>query len=401
MATSEAAAIAADTYVWGYPLVVMHRTRAAHGTDPLRGLVARNRLSTAADRTVVAPNNDTLYASGWFDLRTGDLAVDVDAMDRPERYWSVMLLDAFTNVSYVCRRLHGTGATNVRVTYDPDTRPEPTIGLSVVPMATPTVWILARVMVDGPDDFEPATRALAGVRVHQTGAAGTAPVPPRTSRIHAGTEASFFEELRDALAIDPPASWHPPLPAASELLLDDPSPSPVLAAGALEGETRIGAAGAGSDRTGNGWGTRSRGADFGDDVLYRAAFAKVSLAGHLPVENRSYIRGFDGSRPAELRFPPGGEPPVNGFWSLCVYGPGLFFVDNEIDRYSIGDRTAGLRRDPDGALTITIGHDRPADTPNWLPAPAGRCVLVLRAYEGSAEVAASRWFPPDLTPQRR
>ena len=120
---SEVAA-AADAYVWGYPLVTMHRTCAAHGGVG-RGLVAMDRLSTAADRTVVAPNNDTLYASGWYDLRTGDLTVDVGAMD-PGRYWSVMLLDAYTHVAYVCRRLHGCDGAHVRVTHDPPTHPSST-----------------------------------------------------------------------------------------------------------------------------------------------------------------------------------------------------------------------------------------------------------------------------------
>ncbi|HEU0169914.1 MAG TPA: DUF1214 domain-containing protein, partial [Acidimicrobiales bacterium] len=96
-------------------------------------------------------------------------------------------------------------------------------------------------------------------------------------------------------------------------------------------------------------------------------------------------------------FPPGGEPQVGGFWSLTVYDRDLFLVENELGRYSIGDRTPGLRRDADGSLPITIGHQRPGDTSNWLPAPSGPCYLALRAYEGHAAVVDARWFPPDLT----
>jgi hypothetical protein len=50
--------------------------------------------------------------------------------------------------------------------------------------------------------------------------------------------------------------------------------------------------------------------------------------------------------------------------------PDFYLVANPIDRYSIGDRTPGLRRDSDGSLTILIQHEQPADTSNWLPAPA-------------------------------
>jgi hypothetical protein len=199
---------------------------------------------------------------------------------------------------------------------------------------------------------------------------------------------------------DPPAGWHPVAPDGLDELLREVPADEVVAEGIRVGRARIGRA-TGGDRWSNGWATRSRGADFGDDVAYRAAFARVSLAGHLPAENRSYTRPFDGSAPAVLRFPPGGEPPVDGFWSLCLYGPDLFFVDNEIDRYSIGDRTAGLRRDTDGGLTITVAADRPVGpgaAANWLPAPAGPCVLALRAYEGRPPVVAAEWFPPDLVP---
>src|SRR5690606_17636265 len=95
---------------------------------------------------------------------------------------------------------------------------------------------------------------------------------------------------------------------------------------------------------------------------------------------------------ATLRFPPGGEPPVAAFWSLTLYGPDLFFVPNALDRFSIGDRTPGLVRDPDGGLTIAIGNEPPLDgcgraaTSNWLPAPPGPAFVALRCYEGAASV---------------
>ena len=52
-----------------------------------------------------------------------------------------------------------------------------------------------------------------------------------------------------------------------------------------------------------------------------------------------------------------------------------------------------------GRLT---GHHHRAPPPgrrrHWLPAPAGPCVLALRAYEGRPEVVDATWFPPDLAP---
>jgi len=380
---------AAATYLWGLPLVTVHRTRRR---APGEGLVARPDLATPSDRAVVAPNNDTLYASGWFDLGAGDLVVDVGPMDHPGRYWSVMVLDAFTHVAYVCRRLHGTVGTSVRLVLDPAAGPPPDAPAPVLPVASRTVWVIVRVLVDGPRDLAAARDALARVRVGH--ASGPHPGPPRLPGSRAGA-AGFFADLRNALEVDPPAPWHPPLPDGARDLLDA-APADVLEAGAIEAERRLAARGGGADRHGHGWGTRSRGAAFGDDAEYRAAFARISLAGHLPAENRSYARPVDGTRPARLRFAPGGEPPVDGFWSLTMYGPDLFLAENEIDRWSIGDRTPGLRRDGDGGLSVLVGHERPDDVANWLPAPGGRGFLVLRCYEGRGPVVDAEWFPPAL-----
>ena len=51
-------------------------------------------------------------------------------------------------------------------------------------------------------------------------------------------------------------------------------------------------------------------------------------------------------------------------------------VANPINRYSIGNRTPCLKKDPDGGLTIYIQHESPgADKEsNWLPAPKRKYV---------------------------
>ena len=79
--------------------------------------------------------------------------------------------------------------------------------------------------------------------------------------------------------------------------------------------------------------------------------------------------------------------------NLCR--PGFHLVANPIGRYSIGDRTPGLRRAADGSLTIVIQHDQPADTSNWLPAPATPFRPVMRLYQPQAAVLDGTY------PQRR
>ena len=58
-------------------------------------------------------------------------------------------------------------------------------------------------------------------------------------------------------------------------------------------------------------------------------------------------------------------------------------VPNPSNRYAVGDRTAGLQRDTDGALTISIQAESPGEgqEANWLPCPAeGTWFVVLRLY---------------------
>jgi hypothetical protein len=270
------------------------------------------------------------------------------------------------------------------------------------------VWILVRVLVEGPHDFDTA-RSLQRAITITTPADHPSTTTERLGRPNSVHEvgAAYFDELAAAVAVDPPADWHP-LPSDAALGVATGALRPHradLEAAVVEGDARIVAKGLGADERRNGWGTRRRGSDFGDDVLTRAACAKYVLAGHHPVENRSYIGAvdaagarLDGRRALALHFPPGGEPPCTGFWSLTVYGPDMFLVANDLDRYSIGDRTPGLRRDDDGGLSITIGGPRPDDTTNWLPAPDGPYGLGLRVYEGAPQVVDASWFPPPLTP---
>jgi hypothetical protein len=70
-------------------------------------------------------------------------------------------------------------------------------------------------------------------------------------------------------------------------------------------------------------------------------------------------------------------------------------VDNPINRYSVGDRS-GLVPGVDGSIDISIQNTAPAGhESNWLPAPTGDFVLVLRAYQpGSAVLSGEYRVPP-------
>jgi hypothetical protein len=397
---------AAEAYIWGFPLVSVHRTRSLLCSKTDTGTLNHiDDLATPNDRAIVVPNNDTLYSSGWYDLQHGDLTIDVPAMDHPDRYWNVMILDAYTHVAYVCRRHHGVAGTRVRVTFDPMTPPANDDG-DIVTIGTPTAWVIIRVLVESPADIAQARSLQHGITV-------TAPSShpnERTERAGRATAigkagADFYSELKRYTEIDPPAPWHPQLSAAAQAIVDDPLSvsSQALVAGVEEGEKRI----VGGNKSGNvhknGWTTGRGATGSGEDILKRAVGAKFGLGGHQAIENRSYIAQHDsagnrlnGSQALQLKFQANALPPCNAFWSLTAYGTDMYLVENEIDRWSLSDRTPGLVYDEDGGLTIHISAARPADIANWLPVPEGHYMMGMRVYEGHEEVIDCQWFPPSL-----
>ena len=76
---------------------------------------------------------------------------------------------------------------------------------------------------------------------------------------------------------------------------------------------------------------------------------------------------------------------------------GLFFVDNPINRYNIGDRTLGLKNNTDGSVDISISSKNPgqAKESNWLPVPDGPFTLLLRMYFPDDSVVKGQYqIPP-------
>ena len=337
MSAAEEISPAAEAYVWGFPLVSVHRTRLLLCSKTDTGTINHiDDLATPRDRAIVVPNNDTLYSSAWYDLRHGDLTIEVPPMDHADRYWNVMVLDAYTHVAYVCRRHHGVDGTRVRVTLDPAT-PPPNDDSTVVTIGTPTAWVIMRVLVESPKDINTARSLQRAITVE---------APPshpneRTERAGRPTAiaksgAGFYTELKGYVELDSPAPWHPKLSSEAQAIVDDPASisTDVLAAGVEEGERLILGLNVSGTVRKNGWSTGRDATGFGGDILKRAVGARFGLGGHQAIENRSYTAQSDsmenrpdGTRPLQLRFEANAMPPCNAFWSLTAYGTDMYLVE--------------------------------------------------------------------------
>jgi hypothetical protein len=153
----------------------------------------------------------------------------------------------------------------------------------------------------------------------------------------------------------------------------------------------------------NGWLVAPQLGVFGTDYLFRAAVAQWGLGGNLAQE-AYYPGGFtdsqgnplNGNSSYLIHFEPGQTPPVNAFWSITMLNDKGLFVDNPINRYSIGKYTDGFKNNTDGSLDIFIQNKNPGPDKesNWLPSAEGAFSMTFRMYLPQPQALNGTWQLP-------
>ncbi len=386
---------ARNAWIWGLPLIETAEQRSARSAEGVKVNTFQHQraLVTAKGQFVTTPNNDTLYSQAWLNLEKGPVTISVPASG--DRYYCVPLMDMYSNnFAIVGTRTSGPSARTFTVIGPNDTRKDP----MAIRAPTNSVWIVGRTLVEGDADLPKAHAFQDGWSIK-----GPAASAPRSFAKRSAPWDQYFASVQALMNESPP-------PMTDARMLD--SMLPLIQFGKTFDPSRFSPDQAAEIKAGvadaanvfmtirrdlpirNGWSLpRASLGNFGEDYDYRAAVAIGGLAALTPVE-AMYLRasgpdgrGFDGAQSWKLTFPAGQLPPVEAFWSLSMYrltsDGQLFFADNPIDRYTIGDRTAGLKRGADGSLEILMSRTAPNADPNtnWLPAPAeGKFVLILRAY---------------------
>ena len=274
--------------------------------------------------------------------------------------------------------------------------------------------LLTRLLVDGPNDL-PTVRKLQDALV----LSGPESAVPSAYATRSAPAVDYFASVARLLQSNPP-------PATDRSLFARIAPLGLTAKGGFDpkgfdtaalAEIEAGVAearrGMAAQRIGagiQGWTYLPSTLGFyNQDYAVRAAVALAGLAA-LPPAEAMYMnpvgdqgRMLTGPGPYVLRFPAGQMPAVDAFWSLTLYEATpegqLFLVPNAINRFSIGDRTPGLRKGADGSLEIWIARSDPGGerSANWLPAPAsGPFSLSFRAYLPKPEFRDGRYRLPAL-----
>jgi hypothetical protein len=155
----------------------------------------------------------------------------------------------------------------------------------------------------------------------------------------------------------------------------------------------------------NGWFYDSETGIYGTNYLNRAVVTAIGLGANrvqdaiYPMSQKNTEgNSYDGANKYVMHFPRGQLPPVRGFWSVTMYDSQYFFVNNPLNRYSISPRQ-NLKTNPDGSTDLYIQKDSPGPDKesNWLPAPAGKFILMLRMYwpnEMSPSIINGSWKVP-------
>jgi hypothetical protein len=434
----EATAIATDAYVYAYPLVTMEMTRrvttnvaAVQGTrGPMGHLVKLRGYPDAKFRDVTAPNADTLYTIAWFDVSKEPWLITLP--DSKGRYYLLPLLSGWTDVFEVPgTRTTGNGPQKFAVTGPgwSGTLPQ---GYRELKSPTGMVWMLGRIYCTGtPEDYK-ATHAMQdAITLAPLSSFGKPYTPPPgvvdpnvdmntpvREQVHSMNAQAYYTLFAELLKTNPPAAADAPMveklakigivpgqsldwskvdPAAQKALDEVIKPlQPKIA----EHYKTLG-------ENINGWAYTRKTGVYGTDYLGRATVTLIGLGANRPEDaiyptSETGVDGqaYDGANKYVVHFNKGELPPADGFWSLTMYDAAYFFVDNPLNRYTVSSRSKFVKN-ADGSVDVYVQKDSPgkAKEANWLPAPAGKFVLMLRLYMPSPKAPSildGSWKIPEV-----
>jgi hypothetical protein len=431
--------LAAEAYAFAYPLVTMGMTRRVmtnveepRGLSGPMGWLTKARVyPDASFHDVPAPNADTLYTMAWLDVAKEPWVVTVP--DSEGRYYLLPMLSGWTEVFEAPgTRTTGNGPQQLMIS-GPGWNGQVPTGLTELRAPTSLVWLLGRLYCSGtPEDYA-ATHAMQdAMEVMPLSAYGTAYTPPPATidptvdmttpvrdQVNALDAQAYYSLFAELLKANPPTAADAPMVAELATIgivpgqdLDwstvDPAMQKALDDAIAPTQGQIFAHFADLGETSNGWTFPLKTGSYGTDYLDRATIAMLGLGANLPADSvyptspeDADGNPYSGANRYVMHFDKGRMPPADAFWSMTMYDEKYFLVDNPLDRYTVGSRTEFVEN-ADGSVDVHIQKDSPGQDkePNWLPAPAGQFVLMLRLYMPSPtppSILDGTWTVPPVT----
>jgi len=437
---SEAEQIALDAYVYGYSLITTEVTRVQmSNVDKIEGMHAPTgqfanikRYPPADFRGVSAPNADTLYSVAWLDLSEPQV---FSHPDMGKRFYLFEMTDLWmTDFNSPGTRTAGGDAANYLITGPGWTGDVPT-GMKQIKSATRYMVILGRTYADGTDQDYAAVNALqAQYKIVPLSAYGK-PYAYKMPPVNPNPGISMTDKPQSVI-LDMDTSTYfnmmarlmggaaPPAPEDGQMLarmakiglvpgqpFDMAKLDPATQAALKDiGKTALQRIEANKDSLGameNGWVVTKGLGVYGANYMKRAVVAAFGWPANLPqdavypyTEVDSSGRKLSGANRYTLTFAKGETPPVDAFWSITMYeiDQGWWFVPNPLNKFTVSPRN-NLKPNADGSVTLYFQNETPgADKEaNWLPAPKGDFIAMLRMYwpkENDPSILNGSWTPP-------
>ncbi|MGA2786365.1 MAG: DUF1254 domain-containing protein [Verrucomicrobiota bacterium] len=415
----EAAAIGTEAYIFGYPLVTMEYTRRVltnvekpeGKAAPMGQFLRLREYPTPDDKQVTAPNADTLYTIAWLDVSKEPWVLSLPEAN--DRYYLFPMLDGWTDVFQdPGKRTTGTGPQTYAIT-GPGWNGTLPDGVIEYKSPTSLVWVLGRIYCAGaPEDYDAVHKMQDDISVVPLSSYGQAYTPPPgtvdtnidmktpvRNQVNALSAEDYFKLLARLMKDNPPAEADAPMveklakigivpgqnfdinqfgPDVAKALQDVPKPAfeKIMAhykdAGTLT----------------NGWIFTTKAGVYGTDYLQRATITAIGLGCNRPQDavyptslTDAAGNPYMGTNQYVLHFDAGQLPPAEAFWSLTMYNGAFFFAANPLNRYTLSSRNQ-FTTNADGSVDLYLQHESPGSDKesNWLPAPEGKFILMLRLY---------------------
>lgn len=421
---AEARAIAEEGYIFGFALIENYKTMDGFCINPksptysgFNKYLHNRKLFDPDFKLIVTPNNDTFYSTTFADLRAEPLVITTPPSG--DRYYVIQLVDLSTdNLAYIGTRETGNAGGDFALVGPNYKGSLPAKRFDrVIVSPSQFVALATRTAVSGTEDTAGAAALQDGIVLTPLSKFLGTPAPKRVPAVDfipydeakaAGIE--FFSYLDSALDWYTPRLDEAPLLQrlsrigvlgngvnSFDLSRFDQEIQAALLEGIHAGHKKIEERGNNLGERIDGWEYTPPMGNFGTDYLFRAAVAWKFMYTNSQEEALYPIANVDAdgkqldgkSGAYTLRFAKGALPPTDAFWSITLYdAKNRLLVHNDLKRYSIGDRTPGLKPDADGGLTIYIQNASPgADREsNWLPAPQEPFYLIMRAYVPKQEM---------------
>jgi hypothetical protein len=443
LSSTEARQIAEDAYIYGYSLITTEVTRVQMSNVPkVEGLAAPTgqfinvpRYPPADYRGVSAPNADTLYSLAWLDLAEPQVFSHPDMGDR---FYLFEITDLWMSDSErsPSKRTADGKAANYLFT-GPGWQGTVPAGMKHFPVATRYMVILGRTYADGTEgDYKTVNALQAQYKVTPLSAWGkpyTAVAPPVNANpgfsmtdkpqpiiLAMGTEGYFSLMAKLMAAAAPPAAADAPMLARMARIGIVPGQpfemsklEPAVQAALKDiPQTALAKIEANKNSMGeivNGWVVSKGLGTYGTSYLKRATVAAFGWpanqkrdAVYAYTEVDAAGQKLTGASKYTLTFPKNGAPPVNGFWSITMYqiDQGWWFVPNALNKFTVSPRD-NPKYNADGSLTLYFQNGSPGTDKeaNWLPAPKGDFLPMLRMYwpkVTSPSIINGSWRPPPV-----